>query len=140
MALGHDVQKNPEEKCGLCSARNARASSSCSGKQTPSVSYLIQPQKPHHWHSLICREPVFAGWHPSQLPWLPQAQPLDRVLRAEVATLVPDQVPPRPAAFRAPGSLCEQLRWSISLWGTYTLLWPARIKAYSYLNSHCSEH
>lgn len=77
---------------------------------------------------------------PSQLLWLPQAQPLDRVLRAEVTTLVPDRVLPRPAAFSAPGSLCEQLRWSISLWGTYPLLWLARIKAYSYLKSHCSEH
>lgn len=64
VALRHDVQENPGEKCGLCSARNRRASSSASQKETTPVSHPGQPQKPLYWHGLICRATVLAGQHP----------------------------------------------------------------------------
>lgn len=57
MALGHDVQKNPGEKCGLRSANNVRASSSSSRKQTLRP-MLLNPQS------------LTAGWcSPPELRW-----------------------------------------------------------------------
>lgn len=63
---------------------------------------------------------------------LATAQPLDRALRVEVAKTSsphwcwsrrrPDQVPSS-----AQGSLHEEVRWSISLQGTYPVLWPPRM-------------
>lgn len=130
MALGHDVQENPGEKCGLCSARNTRASSSTSQKQKTHVSHPAQPQKPLYWHSLICRETVLAGQHPhTELLHHPCTKHSDEVPKASPPHLCWPRNDPDKLTFNTQDSLHEEVGQNIV---HYNLIPPCIPGIYSF--------